>query len=487
MKISPLLSRAFFVVAAFALTPAHSQDVDWDRSVSPQTLKSDFEALYEGLQSAHANLYVHRPKAEYDALYKNMEAGFTAPMTLLETQIAFQKFTAFGDVAHARIDFPGEVYQAYRDNGGRTFPIYLRIADGRAYVGEDYSGVGDVSRGDEILKLNGAPIAEWLDRTAAHISADTPYIAHSLLEFSFPRYLWVELGEVEEFDLAIRSDAGIKTLTVPARTKPEQEAAALAQTPAFVLEGDTRVAKMLADDLAYLRPGPFYNIEDPTAFWDNTRFVAFIEGAFGEFMEAGAEKLIIDLRENPGGDSSFSDHMIAWIADKPFRFASAFLIKSSDEAAASNQARIDGSPGATEGVSGLFAKKYAEVPRGEIFDFEIPYAEPRDGERFDGDVYVLINRHTYSNAVNVASVFQDYEWCVIAGEKTSDMATTYGAMETFELPITGLQVGFPKAHIIRASGDKKSDGVTPDWVIATPIAATQNDDVLQALISRLED
>lgn len=67
------------------------------------------------------------------------------------------------------------------------------------------------------------------------------------------------------------------------------------------------------------------------------------------------------------------------------------------------------------------------------------------------------------------------------------MATTYGSMETFELPNTKISVGFPKAHIIRPSGDRRTDGVTPDWVIASPIVDGASDAVLDALLLRLRE
>jgi C-terminal processing protease CtpA/Prc len=66
------------------------------------------------------------------------------------------------------------------------------------------------------------------------------------------------------------------------------------------------------------------------------------------------------------------------------------------------------------------------------------------------------------------------------------MATTYGAMETFALPRTGIVVGFPKAHIVRPSGDPVPDGVTPDVPIRSPIAPTTRDVVLDAVLEHLE-
>ncbi len=478
------------LVLALTLGAASASDehAPWQRKLAPAELRADFDYLYRGLQSAHADLYVHRSKPDYDARFAEDRARLTAPMTLFEAQVLFQRFAAYGNVGHARIEFPSAAYQAFREQGGRTFPIYLRISEGRAYVGENLSGNSQIRPGEEVLTLNGEAIAQWLARTAQHISADTPYIAHSLLEFSFPRYLWLELGEQPSFALTLRNaEAEVYETRIDARTQEQIRAASREQPAQFTLESNERTVRMLDDAVAYLRPGPFYNAEDPNAIWDNTAYLQFIDDAFAQILAEEARTLIIDLRDNPGGDSSFSDPLLAWFADEPFRFCSQFLIRSSDEAAASNQARLDANPGATNGVSALFARDYARTPRGQQFAFDIPWAQPREGERFAGRVVVLINRHTYSNAVNAAATVQDYGFGLIAGEKTSDMATTYGAMEQFTLEHTGLSVGFPKAHIIRPSGERRVDGVTPDLAIRSPIAPTAEDAVLEELLQRLRE
>lgn len=484
----------FASVAALFLAACAQSSLDPSPANTPRDLvaaddiRSDFERLYEGLQGAHINLYAHRPKPEYDALYEMMQDGFQSPMSQFDAQVAFQTFTAFGNVAHARIDFPADAYQAFLDAGGESFPIYLRIHEERAYVGENLSGLDILQPGMEITHLDGRPMSEWLDRAARHVSADTPYIAHSLLEFSFPSRLWLEVGETDGMDVTYHATPGVSAnVFVPFTSREMQQAAATASTDTFVLDSSARIAEILDSGEAYLRPGPFYNAENPEEPWRNEAFVTFIDMAFENFIAAGSDTLIIDLRDNPGGDSSFSDPMVSWIADEPFRFASRFIIRSSPEAQAANAARIDANPDAAEGVSGTYAERYAEVAHGETFDFDIPVAQPREDQRFDGDVYVLINRHSFSNAVNVAAMVQDYGFGTIVGEMTSDMATTFGAMETFTLPTTGIEVGFPKAHIIRPNGNTKTAGVAPDWTIASPVAPKTSDSVLQALLARLED
>ncbi len=479
-----LLAVAAAMISLMAAFSATAEEIDYQQEYTAQTLRADFAALYSGLKSAHYDLYVHRPKSDYDALYNKMLAALNEPLSLFEAHVLFQKFAAYGNVAHARIDFPDIVYRQYREGGGRAFPIFLRIIDGGAYVAEDYSGVDGINPGDEIVAINNAPITALLGNAAKHISADTPYIAHSLLEFSFPMYLWLEWGEVAQFRVELKSeDNSSRIVEVPANSLMEaRENAKRNQQRFFSLDSQARDAKMLDDGAAYLRPGPFYNAEDPEALWDNTAYIAFIDQAFESFIEKGAKTLIIDLRQNPGGDNSFSDPLVAWFAGRPFKFASSFRIKSSPEAAASNQARLDGNPGAAAGVSGLFARKYAETAPGDIFEFELDETPPRKGRRFTGNVYVLVDRHSYSNAVSVAAIIQDYGFGKVMGEKTSDMATTYGSMESFSLPSTDIKVGFPKSHIVRPSGDEISDGVTPDFIIESPIRPAKDDVVLTTAI-----
>ena len=118
-----------------------------------------------------------------------------------------------------------------------------------------------------------------------------------------------------------------------------------------------------------------------------------------------------------------------------------------------------------------------------MIDFDIGIAQPWPEPRFHGPVYLLVNRASYSNTVFVAALVQDYGFGIILGEETSDLASTYGAMETFTLPRTGIVVGFPKAQIVRPNGDATTRGVVPDIAIATPLIQGADDPVLQRALA----
>lgn len=475
--------RAAAVLLATALWLGASAAGARESRFTPEQVRADFADLYAGLREAHYDLYAHRPKAEYDRLYATMLAGFDRPLTRAETEERFQLFAAYGQVAHARIETSGDGWEAWRVGGGKAFPVPLRFVGGKAFATANQSGV---AAGDELLTLDGKPMAEWIERLTRQISADTPYMKASLLEFRFPKALWQDTGPRDRFRVEVRGPHGKrKAIEVAALTRAELEAAEAARPPVFVLDSETREARMLTPTVAYLKPGPFYdNRPGVENMWDNSAFVPFIDAAFEDFIARGAADLIIDLRDNPGGDNSFSDPMIAWFADKPFRFYSAFEIKVSPQTTASNAARLAVTGGG--GVSAEMAALFAGKKPGDIVRFELLTPQPRAGKRFTGRVWLLVDRHSFSNTVTVAALVQDYGLGKVLGEETSDLATTFGAMETFKLPRTGIVVGYPKALIVRPNGDRTTRGVVPDIAIAMPVVPTTDDVVLKRALAVVE-
>lgn len=474
-----LLAVGFAVVLSFAGVLAAAAPPSEQR-FSPGDIRADFAELYAKLAASHFNLFARRPQREYDALFQTTVAGFDRPMTAVEVRVAFQKFMAFGRVAHSRIDFPSDAYGVYRDAGGRTMPVFIRVKAGRVFVVRNASPA-PIAPGEEIVALNGVPISDWLKRLGANVSADNDYMLNTLLENRFAALLWLELGPADQFQLTLRNArGGSREVSVPARTR--EEILAARAVPSLELDWDKRTFRMIGD-VGYLRPGPFYN-NDPNAknIWDVEQFRTFIDGSFGAFVNARARAVVIDLRDNPGGDNSFSDLMVAWYANKPFRFCREFRIKASEAAIASNAKRVAMAPDDKEGISAKFAAAYAKHRVGEVFSFDIPMVEPR-AVRFGGKVYLLINRHSYSNTVQVAAQSQDYGFATIVGEETSDLATTIGAMEQFTLSRTGITVGFPKAEIIRVNGDTRPRGVVPDIAIDTPVVEPLSDVVLQQALA----
>lgn len=455
---------------AFAQIPAAPGD---------DVFQADFDELYARLTRAHFDLFAHRSRAEYDALHAGLRQQLVRRLARTEAIAIFQRFVAFGRVAHARIDAAGDAFRAHRAAGGRAFPLTLRVKQGRVFVMSNASGSADPAPGDEVLEIESMPAPPLIDSLWQDVSADTPYMFHSMVEWDLPRLLWQRFGTRGEFDLVVRRPGDTpRTVRVPARSRAEMGAAP-SQPAALNLSLTDRTYRVVDSGLGYFRPGPFYAAENPEAMYDNRAFVRLVDEAFGRFTAASVPRLIIDLRDNPGGDNSFSDHVVAWFARCPFRFASAFRIRVTPETIASHRARLAIAGNDPTGAGAMLARAYANARMDEVIDFPIPTARPRTGSRYEGEVFVLINRHSYSNTVSAASLIQDYGFGTIIGEETSDLATTYGAMESFALSRSGIVVGYPKARIVRPSGSLESRGVVPDIAIDTPVVETEDDIVLQ--------
>lgn len=455
--------------------------------LSAAELREDLDQLYSGLQSAHYDLYARRDRASYDALHGRMRAQLDQPLPVHEALLRFQRFAAYGQVAHARINLPFDRWAAFRESGGKAIGIALRVQDDKVFILSDYADAEGLAPGDHVIAVDGEPALAWLARIGELVSADNSYLLHAQMEGLLPFLVWLNLGEIEGVHLELADDnAGTRKVWLPASTRAQLESAGAEGRVAASRDLSGRAARMLDKDIAYLRPGPFYdNRPEAASPWELGHFRAFIDGAFEDFIAAGATDLVLDLRDNPGGDNSFSDLLVAWFADEPFRFSPAFEIRVSEATVASNQARLDALPDDAGGASAELASLFKEQPLGSVVRYEIPLTSPREGKRFDGSVHVLVNRHTFSNAVSVAAIVQDYGFGRVLGEETADLASTLGSMEQFTLENSGLSVGYPKARILRPNGDPTPRGVVPDHVVVHPVVEGPEDPVLQAALAAI--
>lgn len=475
-----LSAAALMFVGWFAVTMLAA---DEPQKYPPDALRADLGQLYETLKIAHADLFIEVGEAAYDAEYAKIVDQLDHPMARAEVLGLFQQFVAFGRVAHARIEEAAAVFDQYREAGGAYLPLSVRIRNGRAFVNA-YRG-SLLQPGDEILALDELQLPALLRAMRRHQSADTDYLAHTMLEWQFPRLLWQLFPDRKTFRVRFRRDGEVLEGALPTLTRAQSSeiAESGSDDDRLELSWTEREFRLIEDSLGYLRPGPFYSVEGDD-LWDNSKFVAFIDDAFERLIEKRIPALVIDIRDNPGGDVSFSDPMIAWFADKPFRFSSHFEVRVSQPAIEANAKRL--ASGNDNATSKRYAREYATREAGEMFRLEMPRVQPRAGERYAGDVYVLVNRRSFSNATTAAALVQDHGFATVIGEETADLATTLGAMEDFTLDNTGIVVGFPKAKIVRASGDERRRGVVPDIAIETPLIETAEDPVLKQAIAIIQ-
>ena len=482
-KISTALVLIFLLTSPITTNGAENVPSNEPILYSAEAVREDLAFLYKTLQISTYDLFLNTTKTDYDKAFEQVKNSITGPMTYLEISRLFRPFVVLAGFAHCWSDFPSEAYQQFHENGGRLIPFEISFWGGKVLLSANWSDNEQIEAGDEILAINGTDIRQLLEKIYAYKQGESEYVKRTFLETrSLKGNWWYVFGDFPSGTVSIKKPGGQQINT-------EVEGLTLAQlrertqaggSPSFMKSGRTFE---FIGDVAYLRPGTFLNAEShdisTQEAFNNDEFLDFIDSAFIEIARKKPQHLILDLRGNYGGDNSFSDPMIAYFADKPFRIASKFSVRTS-QVTKSFWKDVD-IPELAE-----MKQQIMTLEDGSRFDIELDATQPRtDDLAFKGEVITLIDRFSFSNATAVAAIVQDYGFGVLVGEETSDTPSSCGAIHTFKLPNTRMGVVFPKACMVRPSGDARLRGVTPDHKVSDD-PFTQEDEILDAALQLIK-
>jgi C-terminal processing protease CtpA/Prc len=453
---------------------------------SAQQVKADFEYLYKTLEASHYDLYAHTKKEVFDKEYKRITESIADSLTLLQIDRLFLQFVALSKEGHCSIDFPFSSYGHYLQNGGTLFPLNVYFRNSRVFVLDNFSADSSIIPGDEIVSINRKPDKDVLKNIYRYLPGDNDYSKNATIEaVSFPRISWIVNDENKNYEVGIKKQDG------------KQIHINISSIPGYTFEGMMAKRKPLPfsnqsrdfhyiDRIAYLCPGQFYkgpkfggrSIKINSDVLDNTEFVHFLDSCFTILHNKHTCNLIIDLRGNPGGASTFSNPMVAFFATKPFIGASKFYMRTSEI-----------SKNFWKGVSdtselSVVKKEILSKENGVRFEIEVSKYEyqPRtDSLKFKGNVYVLINRFSGSQAIEVPAMIQHYGFAKLIGEQTAPL--TDANARQFKLPNTQLTVTFPEAFY----GDSSmANGVIPDYLINDDIL-TEKDEILEYTLKLIKE
>lgn len=431
---------------------------------SQEQVRGDMSNLYQSLIDTHYNPYAYISKAQLQQRYQNLQDQITGPSySLLETTKLYQQLVSSLNNGHTEIDFPAAPYIEYAKSGGTLFPLEISIEGNKAFIRNNYSKNSSIVKGSELLKVNGQPINTILKSIYPLISAERQYFKNAKLEiYTLPRYYWYAYGRQDNFVVTIRNDDSITEYNVKAiNTFDEFEA-----KKDEILDAQQKLN--FFETTAYLNPGHFSG--------DEKKYQQFIDESFAAIRKKSSKNLIIDLRNNGGGNDSFSDYLVAYIADKPFRWSSTFSLRTS--------ALLKKDTKANKDITKPYWQSVMNKKTGERYEFQFDKYQPiSEKKRYKGNVYVLINRHSHSQAAVTAAQIQDYGWATIVGEETGDYPSLYASQFQYSLPITNIVVKISKGYIVRVSGNKESKGVIPDIMLRDHLL-DENDEILTQLLQR---
>ncbi|MDF2157295.1 S41 family peptidase [Algoriphagus sp. CAU 1675] len=456
------MKKGYLLILILLLTlPSFGQ-----KKFSKQEVIEDLQYLRESLEEAHYNLYTYVTKEAFNQNFENIRASITSDsLSLLETTNLFQAVISKANNGHTEIPFPVSSYIAYAGSEGTVFPLELAFEDGKALIRKNFSNLDSLEIGTEVISINQRTINQVLSEIYPLISAERRYFKLAKLElFSFPRLYWQAYGEQKNFEVEVKKDGAIKIYQLNSVHLINDF-----ESKRNEIWSETRDLQIL-NDVAYLKPGNFGG--------DEQKFRQFIDSAFVEINSRKLPDLIIDLRNNLGGDDFFSNYLVSYIADKPFLWNSEFTLKTS----AILKAHVEKNYDTTE----PYWENVMTHEDGSIYTYEFEAYNPQpEDKRYTGNVYVLVNRQSHSQAAVIAAQIQDYKFATIVGEQTGDFPSLLASQYGYFLPHTGIEVKISKGYIVRVNGSKKAEGVIPDIYIKDHLI-DENDEILDELLERIK-
>src|SRR5688572_6718461 len=410
---------------------ATAAPADEPRFTSDQ-LKTDLASIASEIRANPPEPAHSIDAAAFDREVEALHASLKTPLTRDQAWAAFATLNPHLADAHLFVAFPNwrGAAESHLERGGTFFPFEVSIADdGTPVVTALLGGAATPFAGRRIRSIDGADARERTAAVLARAHGDTPAFRAELASRRWFFLDWKLFGAKADYEIEFEGEEAPRL--IPAGRV----------TPAFLTDESSFERQFSFEPL----PCGAALLTVSTFAWpEKEPFLAFTRDAFKRIKESGARTLIIDVRANNGGDDFWIEGILPYIADEPYRHGSGYrkriLEKYRDE-------------GETTGA----------VVTGEIDGWVQP--EPANPLRFDGKVYVLIGRSTYSSAILFSNVMQDFGFGTLAGAAPTARAEQSGSVQQSVLPNTGLVLVWPRFVLERPSGAADPVLLTPDVVV----------------------
>jgi hypothetical protein len=297
-----LIFCLFIVQSAFGQIKSHAPD----RVFAVDTLKADLQFVRRKLENVHPALYRYVTKGEMGVFFDSLARIIVRPMNEQEFISLLMLLNAKIRDGHTMF-LPSDAATGYNYESAKFLPLSVVYIAGKLYIGENYSGDHKVCDGDEIVSINGQSTADIMIQLLSRQIRDGNNQAYPIwiLDHYFAPYYAFTYGNPDQFAFEFRNAAGeVYRRDLPAQSKRLNRLAhsvKYTDTDAGGVEGQaTNFEEEKEFKAAVLRIKTF----DPglLASYYRRGYKHSFDSLFSILKSDQIESLILDLRDNQGGD-----------------------------------------------------------------------------------------------------------------------------------------------------------------------------------------
>jgi hypothetical protein len=452
----------------------HSPERIDELNYSATQIKEDVAVLSETIQYIHPNIYRYIDSVSLQKEFETLENVINQNPNITTVYKEVSRFLAKVKCSHA---FTNPWNQGPDVKRGLFFqpdkiPFTFQRIGKRIFIDKNASDNELLKTGWEIDSINGTSTDEVLDRLAAYVTSDGNNYEKKLerlvvLEedkFSlFDIFYPLEFGSPEVFDLSLSNTITGDTVrtTVSAVSKTYRTKKLIEKY------GDIKVSfsdgwkfELLDGDIGLLSINSFA-VQGKNFDWEE-----FLDSAFKELNNKQAQALIIDIRDNEGGQGEVAEYILERIIQKPLAVPAMqssvryLTIPESFEKHISTWAKFPYS----------FKGKYEYEENGRYFlkdkySVEAQTYKPRkDG--FKGKVYLITGPQNSSATHLMASYASIIDGVTLVGRETGGNVQGLNANFIFflRLPNSRVEIDIPVVHmwVPLKELQNRDGGIIPD-------------------------
>ncbi|MGH8083527.1 MAG: S41 family peptidase [Lysobacter sp.] len=428
------LRRRFVLVIGclFACTTVTAMAAE--RLIARQ-LQQDLDVIEATIREQHPQLDHSLAPAEFDRALAQMRRELRRPLTRDQVWLRLAELNPLFADAHVLIAYPDwrAAAKAHQAGGGGWFPFEVQIEGERQQlsIAADLGGGASEYARLPIARINGVDSRAVVRRLLGLVHGDTLAFRARMLQDRWFYYYWRAYGDPAQFRIAL-DRKGAKPLNLTA-----------ARGTPVLLAREERFEQRFRYQS---RPGGAAVLTIDSFVWpDRERFYAFTEDVFARIQRDGVRILVIDLRNNGGGDDEmWTRGILRHIATRPYRTGSTYRKRVLEKFRSGDEV-------------------IGQVVSGEKTTLIQP--EREDLLRYTGELIVLVGSATYSSSVLFANTVQDYGFGRIAGARGGIVRSRQsGNVQETQLPNSGLRLFWPR-FVLDRPVPRDSVWLQPDLIV----------------------
>ncbi len=458
-------STCYILIALFfSLLKGYAQDLTsvenhQSKYYTKAMLEEDLDTLVACMERYHPSLYAFLTPLEWKSAQEQTKSIMKDSMTALDAYSIYSSLIHKVKCGHTAV-YPSENLSMWYPHYFKELPVELRLLGDSIYVYDSKTKSTSIPRGSVVTKL-GNYTSDQIITKLDTIILDRDGNTEDIFNFMFSSTLFITLfadPDNENYNIEYKDyetkQLKTDTLTLKYFFMQKKEESV----------DDYFSYKVTGDKTAVLKIKTFQtsHLKQLTPTWQRFFCQSLkrrIKCVFKQIEKDDIQHLIIDIRENEGGDPYLSYQICSYVLDTSFQY---FKYFSTNENLPKKFY--------TSNISSIFddstnTKYFYDKHTAHTYHLQ------KAKNIYRNHLYVLIDDGTYSTGVQLASLLKYHERAEIIGQTTGGIANYCNAYQFVEyiLPNTETSGIIPIFKVPLAVNLSDEDGVIPDHVIIPTI------------------